>query len=129
MKFMGALALWSVMCFSVNALAVDFGLECTMSSVKDANNKVSAKIDKLDANGYGLDYSESIDDLYNLMLEATDIISKNKGTLNILIADENDEVGSFLCDLANKKSKKIICTEPIESEAGVHTYDIECKFI
>jgi hypothetical protein len=105
-------------------------ISCEMTSTENPEKKTSATIKTIDRTGYGFAESDSgIDNKYWFTAETYDLKSTSQGTVSVVIADDNDEVGSFECDLRRKKSSKVICVEPILLENGIHKYDITCRFL
>ncbi len=106
--------------FSISLLADRSTITCEMVSKMDSLNKLSVFVDYKD--GYGFSQSDDvIDNLYAFGVEV------HEGDLQVVIVDDNDEVGSFSCDLNPIDNLGTICSEPIYSENEVYNYDLTCR--
>lgn len=124
-----------LLALSFNVMASNLvPITCEMTSTTNPENRIFATITEIEE-GQGTDekYSfaqanEAIDDMYGFAMELT-ANNRYEGEINIVVVDENDEVGSFYCDFADRpKYSRTICTEPVYDENDKYMYDITCYF-
>ena len=109
-------------------------ISCEMVERVNPKNKISITIEQKDLEDdsdgkYAFKESEGpMNDIYWMSVELNSYTPKG-GELSVVLNDENDEVGSFSCDLSKvNKRNSTICKEPVYGENGDYLYDITCFF-